>query len=260
MPSSATITSFYTFQLSTRPRVGNVNGNFSNFRGHLIPIDPNTATAAASGEYGFGAPEYRWATAYFPKLDVSLTSTTSLILETVNSNEFHFRANSVTGFYLSSLGFYGINETDFAGATTAAALGGYALSAAITATYTATASDVTGGSVTITTNGRPVLICLIPDSTAGSYLELFKYAEATEPNPVSADVGFKRGNTITACAKFSTARNTTQLRMPPSVFAFYDTPAAGTYTYQLFHSLPTDGSTPAAHISYNAVRVAALEL
>lgn len=60
MPSSQTITSFYSFSALTTIRSGEVNTNFSAFRGHLIPVDPNTATAAATMTYDLGSIDHMW--------------------------------------------------------------------------------------------------------------------------------------------------------------------------------------------------------
>lgn len=63
MPSSATITTFNTFVAGTKARASQVNENFSNFRGHSLPIDPNTATAV-DATYDLGASDRRWRNIY----------------------------------------------------------------------------------------------------------------------------------------------------------------------------------------------------
>lgn len=65
MPSSATVTAFYVFSAGTVIRSADVNSNFSNYRGHIIPIDPNTSTAATTMTYDLGSTEYSWRGAYF---------------------------------------------------------------------------------------------------------------------------------------------------------------------------------------------------
>lgn len=44
MPSTATITAFYTFTANTKARASLVNANFDIFRGHLLPLSPSTQT------------------------------------------------------------------------------------------------------------------------------------------------------------------------------------------------------------------------
>lgn len=63
MPSSATITSFYSFAALTRIKSAEVNANFSNYRGHIIPIDPNTALGSDL-TYDLGSSDYRWNNIY----------------------------------------------------------------------------------------------------------------------------------------------------------------------------------------------------
>lgn len=64
MPSTATITAFYEFSAETLIRSSQHNHNFSVFRGHLLPVHPNTATAATSGAYDLGSSDHRWGTLY----------------------------------------------------------------------------------------------------------------------------------------------------------------------------------------------------
>lgn len=63
MPSTATITAFYSFTAGTIIRSAYVNNNFSVFRGHICPLDP-TAQAFTSGVYDLGSTEYRWRNVY----------------------------------------------------------------------------------------------------------------------------------------------------------------------------------------------------
>ena len=59
MPSSATITSFYTFAPLTTIRSAQVNSNFDLWRGHVIPID-GSATSFSNHAYDLGAAGYSW--------------------------------------------------------------------------------------------------------------------------------------------------------------------------------------------------------
>lgn len=70
MPSSATITSFYSFTALTKIRSSEVNTNFSNFRGHLLPVDPSTATAATTITYDLGASDHAWRNVYAKGLHI----------------------------------------------------------------------------------------------------------------------------------------------------------------------------------------------
>ena len=63
MPSTATITSFYSFSAGNVIRSSEVNTNFSNFRGHLLPINTDTATAS-NREHDLGASDHAWRKFY----------------------------------------------------------------------------------------------------------------------------------------------------------------------------------------------------
>lgn len=68
MPSSATITAFYTFSPLTTIKSAEVNNNFNSYRGHIIPIDPNTATSAANITYDLGVSDHAWRNVYLTGL------------------------------------------------------------------------------------------------------------------------------------------------------------------------------------------------
>jgi hypothetical protein len=63
MPSTATITAFYSFSPLTTIRSAEVNANFSNFRGHFVPIEADTATASHL-EHDLGATDHAWRGLY----------------------------------------------------------------------------------------------------------------------------------------------------------------------------------------------------
>lgn len=64
MPSSQTITSFFTFTPDTLIESAHHNTNFGVFRGHIIPVNPNTSTAGTTGSYDIGSSEYSWRNVY----------------------------------------------------------------------------------------------------------------------------------------------------------------------------------------------------
>lgn len=64
MPSSATITSFFSFTAGTKARANQVNTNFDNLRGHLIPTNVNTASAV-DATWDMGSTDYQWRNVYF---------------------------------------------------------------------------------------------------------------------------------------------------------------------------------------------------
>ena len=63
MPSSATITAFYTFAPLTSIKSSEVNNNFGLFRGHLLPIDASL-TSISNRAYDLGSNDYSWRSVY----------------------------------------------------------------------------------------------------------------------------------------------------------------------------------------------------
>lgn len=78
MPS--TITTFYTFTAATKARASQVNANFDNFRGDILPINETSASASDSTHH-LGAPDHRWLRAYINYADFKgATSTNSIVI------------------------------------------------------------------------------------------------------------------------------------------------------------------------------------
>jgi hypothetical protein len=238
-----------------------MNGNFSNFRGHLIPIDPNTAAAATSGQYDQGSEDYRWRTLYSRKLDVSVTSTSALTVGVNTAGEYMLESSSATSLRIGDNGFYGVKNSPVTRDVTAtAAVGGVAGGLYIYATTTG-AYDVVGSTITISTVGRPVMVWLQPPvstTATGSYIETYKYAEAGG-SPIRADIYFKRDGVIVGNVPIVTLNNESNTRIPSCAFCIIDTPPKGTYTYSLANSAPTAGAAT-AQLTYNLVRLMALEI
>jgi hypothetical protein len=87
MPSTATITTFYTFS-ATKAQAAQVNSNFDIFRGHFLPVDP-TLAAASHNSYNLGSSEYFWRGAYVNNINFrGPTTTTDLLLAADTSNTF----------------------------------------------------------------------------------------------------------------------------------------------------------------------------
>lgn len=108
MPS--TITTYYIFSPGTKARSSQVNNNFANHRGDLVPISETTATATHLTN-NLGASDKRWLRLYADNVDFTpASSTVSLILRGDTSNTsgaFLFQVNSVTSAQVLSTGFDG---------------------------------------------------------------------------------------------------------------------------------------------------------
>lgn len=163
MPSTSTITAFYTFTADTRAYSAEVNYNFTNFRGHTLPVDPTTA-AASHVAYDVGSSTYRWRVGYFKNVDLSATTTVSSIMAGLTTGGVELQIAGTSAFKVTDSGFAGYNANTF-GATLTAAIGQVALSGEINTYVTTTGHILVGGTATISTNGRPVRVFL--QRTAG---------------------------------------------------------------------------------------------
>lgn len=73
-----TITAFNVFAPGTKARSSEVNVNFNNYRGNLLPINATTATASDM-THDLGSDSHRWRYGYLGTVDLkSSTSTASL--------------------------------------------------------------------------------------------------------------------------------------------------------------------------------------
>lgn len=81
-----TITAYNTFVANTKARASEVNTNFNNHRGTLLPI--NTDTASASDlSHNLGSDEHRWNGAFVGSIDFETsTSTASIVLQGQTGN------------------------------------------------------------------------------------------------------------------------------------------------------------------------------
>ena len=143
MPSTETITAYNTFAAGTKIMSSQVNANFTNHRGHQLPINVDTATAA-DDTWDLGGDTYRWRNAYLRKVDLrTSTSTATLTLEgdtSATTGAFVFKIEGVEKFRVSASG---ITQPLLSIATK-------------TTTYTLTSTDdviladASGGSFTLT--------------------------------------------------------------------------------------------------------------
>lgn len=113
--------------------------------------------------------------------------------------------------------------------------------------------DVTNLTVTITTNGRPVMLVLVPDGTAnenvfsvfnndglGHVYNLGWYKWLKNGSDLSYDVPF--GSRINV-----SSQPTANYITPPS---FLDTPVAGTYTYKIQVKRAADPNASGVQVKY----------
>jgi hypothetical protein len=232
MPSSATITSFYVFAAGTPAAASEVTANFNTFRGHLISIDPNTATASATKTYDLGSAEHRWGGVYSQALDISITTTATMLLQGLSSGGISFRKDGTEIFSIVDNGFKDANATP-SGLTTSAALGSVAApAAALNATIT-TSGAIAGTTCTIVTAGRRVAVGLLIGSTAApSFIEVGRTTSGGGAQIYWALSVVRDGTVLPPLIARSEIVGRTY-QYPPSAFFMIDVPAAGTHTYAL---------------------------
>lgn len=246
MPSTATITSFYTFIAADKARSSEVNYNFGNFRGHYFPVDP-TATAGANNAYDLGSTEWRWLSGYAANLDVSITTTVSMVIVGLSSGGMSFRKNGTEMFGIVDEGIKGAPSASRPTGT-APVVGGIAGRSITTVTLTS-AGFIAGSTCTLISTGRPVVVCLLPSvNTNISFVEAFRNSGTTTIDNLAEMSIVRNGSNFPPFA-LGNVRNTTTVtvvtagvKVPPGSFWLLDFPGVGTFTYSMYvNSLQTDG-------------------
>jgi hypothetical protein len=109
-------------------------------------------------------------------------------------------------------------------------------------TSSATPVSVTNLSVTITTSGRPVIIALIPDGTAGAQMGMGNNSGA--PAGTFYVLCLRGIVTISTSQYFNAALTTSGAALfPPPGVLFIDTPTSGTYTYSIKAEIASGNSS-----------------
>jgi hypothetical protein len=98
MPSSATITAFYSFSPNRNFKQSHAQNNFDVFRGHLIPIHPSTATSS-NNTYDLGSSDYYWRSAYIDSIytnDVKFVSNDRTYNSKIINTSFQYNLSETT--------------------------------------------------------------------------------------------------------------------------------------------------------------------
>lgn len=102
-----TITTFHDFVPGTPARANQVDENFANYRGTILPVNTNTASAS-NLTHNLGAADHRWNMFYGSALDLGNTTTANPIqLRSTTVNSLVIQISSTTVFQLDSTGFDG---------------------------------------------------------------------------------------------------------------------------------------------------------
>lgn len=170
-----------------------------------------------------------------------LSMTSAGVVEPVTSNELVDTVTRATGTSVGNLGVAASTSSSNFSTTSSSPV------------------DVTNLSVTITTSGRPVKLCLIAaDGSTGSFVRI---NAATGPD-ARGKLNFFRDAAAISEDLFgldaSTGSNPAYVDVPPAAFAFVDFPGAGTYTYKVQCDVELGSGTTT--LSVNHIKLVAYEL
>ncbi len=114
----------------------------------------------------------------------------------------------------------------------------YQLSSAVVSFFTSGAalSDIATAAA-ITTNGRPVLVCIIPSGAGAADVKMKYNGTTVSQEYITGLITFVRGATTIASSNFGvtfpSGLTDPENSIPPSSFCALDVVAAGTYTYKI---------------------------
>jgi hypothetical protein len=250
MPLAATITAFYNFSANTKARASQVNANFDVFRGHIIPIDPNTITAIGN-TYDLGSAEYYWRAGYIGKLYLGATTASWSLLDATTTT------NNYLGIYQNSTLKYAINKN--VGPTTTADYGQKAYSSVFDAGPYDVAGHVVGSTCSVKTVGRTVEVSLLSANTTTASLVNIQQLTSTAFGNVTCEIRFYKNGAYQssqyAGGIISGLFNGDGLFVPSSTFKFYDFNPGNTTNIYSFYVAPGGGT----RVSLTAIRSLAEE-
>jgi|KBSSwiStaDraftv2_1062776.scaffolds.fasta_scaffold48098_4 hypothetical protein len=261
MPSSNTLTAFYTFQAGSTARSADVNANFTAYRGHVFAVDPNTLTAAVTNTYDLGSSDHRWGVGYYSAMDLSITTTAQMIVQGLSSGGWDFRKNGTSLFSVVDDGYVGILDEPMTVYNPTAPAGNIAARSTQNVTLSSS-QHVPNTTCTIQCTGRPVKISLEGNSTASpNWVELVD-ASATVQLTKIAELcfvidGIRMPGYVIANLRETTTKTITikPPKYPGNTFFMIDTPTPGYHTYSLYVSMGSN-----TIVALNNVRLLAREI
>ena len=155
MPSTNTLTSFYTFTPSTLIKSAEMNSNFQGIRGHFIPIDTTTTAAAPAFTYDLGGYGHEWRGIYGQYLTI-YGNTAGSVPALPTTTAVHIYAKSDGKVYKKT----SAGETEIgAGGGVLSPTGSFAAPSTVTAA---------GGISWTSTSGDRQVFYVIGDTTTGT--------------------------------------------------------------------------------------------
>jgi len=182
-----TITTYNTFVASTRAKSQQVNENFNNYRGDLIPINIDTATSSTL-VHDLGQSDHRWNSGYIKKIILGSTSTSWSIEEsTTTGDAISFKHNSVEKFKVHDNSFFVTMSGVIASANTSGTW--FVSGSTITVAITDNTNYIEAGTVSNNNGGRS----LITASTTAQYIN--SYVSILIDGATVAGAGFEHYST-----------------------------------------------------------------
>lgn len=113
-----TITTYFEFTVGGKARSSEVNTNFANHRGTLVPINADTASSSHL-THDIGSSEHRWNVGYFGTLDMTGATTTAALkfdpdtAHTLGCLDLLAGTSTLSTTKFGSFGFAGHTTTEF---------------------------------------------------------------------------------------------------------------------------------------------------
>lgn len=224
-----TITSFTTFLPDTPARSSEVNTNFSNFRGDIIPVNENT-TSSSDLTHDLGTTDHRWNFKYVKNLIFSDQTTSGLYLKGSDDGK--------------AIQFYINNTVSGAIHHSMVSVQSSAVSFSVTST---TPQTVTGLVLSVTSYGEPMMVGFI--SATDGYVSI-EALTTTLNNPaltlqIFRDLTLIGSHTVDIKSFQNTTTSLNTLFVPCNFFSI-DNSATGNHTYSVL--LSTNASTAKASL------------
>lgn len=144
-----TITSYTTFAPNTPAKSSEVNNNFSNYRGTLVPINTDTASSS-DNTHDLGTSEHRWKGLWASELYAQTNSSLNMTIGGVTSTAFR----GVGDCFTTDGSNPGIGGVSINPDTTT----GYSVTLNSANTTVTSSYNLGSSTVTVSTLGRPVAV------------------------------------------------------------------------------------------------------
>jgi len=264
-----TITAFHSFTANTKAKASQVNTNFSNYRGTILPVNELTITAS-DNSHDLGTSDHNFRSAYIGTslIVAGLTTTANATLENDGSTggAFEFNINSSVTALIPSGGIAQLSPFQES-TVTCDTVGQIALSESSSSLSISGSTYVTLNAqfCTVKTNGRPVLIQMQPavGDSSNAYAFYFGAHGTLSDTSGSFRVALTRDGTQIASWNYlfvQVAGSNSWRESPQGQHQFIDTGVlntSGTFKYEYLAKGETDTDV---RITIDNIRTIAVEI